>query len=64
MAIPLIQVAIDALDFNASVALAEQVAPYVDPDNLKILHIYHHASRYRQFLLPGLGLYLDLLPAQ
>jgi 3-hexulose-6-phosphate synthase len=30
MAIPLIQVAIDALDFNASVALAEQVAPYVD----------------------------------
>lgn len=30
MATPLIQMAIDALDFDASVALAEQVAPYVD----------------------------------
>lgn len=27
---PLIQIAIDATDFNASVALAEEVAPYVD----------------------------------
>jgi 3-hexulose-6-phosphate synthase len=30
MATPLIQMAIDALDFDASVALAEEVAPYVD----------------------------------
>ena len=30
MATPLIQMAIDALDFDASLALAEEVAPYVD----------------------------------
>ena len=30
MATPLIQMAIDALDFDASIALAEEVAPYVD----------------------------------
>ncbi|MEE9337587.1 MAG: 3-hexulose-6-phosphate synthase, partial [Methylococcaceae bacterium] len=30
MATPLIQMAIDALDFDASVALAEEVADYVD----------------------------------
>ena len=30
MATPLIQMAIDALDFDASVALAEEVAPFVD----------------------------------
>ena len=30
MAKPLIQMALDSLDFNATVALAEQVAPYVD----------------------------------
>ncbi len=30
MAKPLIQIALDSLDFDATVALAEQVAPYVD----------------------------------
>jgi len=30
MATPLIQMALDSLDFDATVALAEQVAPYVD----------------------------------
>ncbi len=30
MAIPLIQMALDSLDFDATVALADQVAPYVD----------------------------------
>ena len=30
MARPLIQMALDPLDFNQTVALADQVAPYVD----------------------------------
>ncbi|MGZ4958140.1 MAG: orotidine 5'-phosphate decarboxylase / HUMPS family protein, partial [Methylomonas sp.] len=30
MARPLIQMALDSLDFNQTVALADQVAPYVD----------------------------------
>ncbi|MFW5443043.1 MAG: orotidine 5'-phosphate decarboxylase / HUMPS family protein, partial [Methylococcaceae bacterium] len=30
MATPLIQMALDSLDFDATVALAEEVAPYVD----------------------------------
>ena len=45
MATPLIQMALDSLDFDATVALAEQVAPYVDIFEIGTPCIKHNGVR-------------------
>ena len=45
MATPLIQLAIDALDFQQSVALAEEVAPHVDIFEIGTPCIKHNGVR-------------------
>lgn len=45
MSVPLIQVALDSLDFDATIALAEQVSPYVDIFEIGTPCIKHNGVR-------------------